>query len=99
MKPLNISEIMGFIDDNKLEELGKIYKVDKANHKITGAFILKSFVRSALLGKPISLRSLEEMVAYIPDLSVLLKSKINATYHFNKITDKTIGKIKLLTGS
>ena len=51
MKPLNISEVIGLIEDNKLEELGKFYKVDKANHKITGAFILKSFVRSALLGK------------------------------------------------
>ena len=35
MKPLNISEVMGLIDNNKLEELSKFYKVDKANHKIT----------------------------------------------------------------
>lgn len=75
MKPLNISEVIGLIDDNKLEELGKFYKVDKANHKITGAFILKSFVRQALLGRPISLRSIEEMVSNLADLSSLLKSK------------------------
>ncbi len=80
---------MGLIDDNKLEELGKFYKVDKANHKITGAFILKSFVRSALLGRPISLRSIEEMVTHLPDLSALLKSK---SQHQAKVDHSSIGK-------
>jgi len=89
MKPLNISEVIGLIDDNKLEELGKFYKVDKANHKITGAFILKSFVRSALLGRPISLRSIEEMVSNLADLSSLLKSK---SQHRAKVDHSSIGK-------
>lgn len=89
MKPLNISEVIGLIDDNKLEELGKFYKVDKANHKITGAFILKSFVRSALLGRPISLRSIEEMVTNLGDLSSLLKSK---SQHQSKVDHSSIGK-------
>ena len=89
MKPLNISEVIGLIDDNKLEELGKFYKVDKANHKITGAFILKSFVRSALLGRPISLRSIEEMVSNLADLSSLLKSK---SQHQAKVDHSSIGK-------
>ncbi len=89
MKPLNIFEVIGLIDDNKLEELGKFYKVDKANHKITGAFILKSFVRSALLGRPISLRSIEEMVSNLADLSSLLKSK---SQHQAKVDHSSIGK-------
>lgn len=89
MKPLNISEVMGLIDNNKLEELSKFYKVDKANHKITGAFILKSFVRSALLGRPISLRSIEEMVGNLADLSSLLKSK---SQHQAKVDHSSIGK-------
>ncbi len=29
MKPLNISEVIGLIDDNKLEELGKFTKLIK----------------------------------------------------------------------
>jgi hypothetical protein len=85
MKPLNISEVIGLIDENRLEELGK----DKANHKITGGFILKSFVRSALLGRPISLRSIEEMVTHLPDLSALLKSK---SQHQSKVDHSSIGK-------
>ena len=89
MKPLNISEVMRLIDENRLEELGKFYKVDKANHKITGAFILKSFVRSALLGRPISLRSIEEMVSNLADLSALLKSK---SQHQAKVDHSSIGK-------
>ncbi len=46
---------MSFIDNNKLEELGKLYQIDKANHKITGSFILKSFIKSVLIGRPVSL--------------------------------------------
>ena len=89
MRSLNISEVMGLIDDNKLEELGKFYKVDKANHKITGAFILKSFVRSTLLGRSISLRSIEEMVTSFADLSSLLKSKNKQQ---SKVDHSSIGK-------
>jgi hypothetical protein len=50
---------MKLVSDKKLIELGKEYGVDKVNHKITGAFILKSLVRSSLLGRPISLRSID----------------------------------------
>lgn len=59
---MEIKEIMNLISDKRLIEVGDKYTVDKANHKITGAFILKSFVRSSLLGRPISLRTLEEIV-------------------------------------
>jgi len=89
MKPLNVCEILKLIDDNKLVELGKFYKVDKPNHKITGAFVLKSFVRSALLGRPISLRSIEEMTGNLADLSVLLKSK---NKNNAKVDHSSIGK-------
>ncbi len=41
---MQISEIMNLIDENKLNEVGKLYKIDKVNNKITGKFIIKSFV-------------------------------------------------------
>ncbi len=34
---MQISEIMNLIDENKLNEVGKLYKIDKVNNKITGA--------------------------------------------------------------
>ncbi len=36
---MQISEIMNLIDENKLNEVGKLYKIDKVNNKITGKFI------------------------------------------------------------
>ena len=48
-----VSKIMSYLDDDKLISLGKLYKVNKPNHKITGSFIVKSFVKLALLNLPI----------------------------------------------
>ncbi len=45
---MQISEIMNLIDENKLNEVGKLYKIDKVNNKITGKFIIKSFVHCIL---------------------------------------------------
>ncbi|MDN3030751.1 MAG: hypothetical protein QMO91_05420 [Candidatus Tisiphia sp.] len=56
---MQISEIMDLIDEEKLNELGKLYKIDKVNNKITGKFILKSFVHCILKGYKLSLRALE----------------------------------------
>jgi len=72
---MQIKQIMDLIKDEQLIALGKEYQVDKVNHKITGGFILKTFVRSSLLGRAISLRSMEEMVPLSGELSGLLKTK------------------------
>lgn len=86
---METKEIMNLISDKRLIEVGEKYTVDKANHKITGAFILKSFVRSSLLGRPISLRTLEEIVPATLELSSLLKTKKVGK---NKIDHSSIGK-------
>lgn len=86
---MEIKEIMNLISDKRLIEVGEKYTVDKANHKITGAFILKSFVRSSLLGRPISLRTLEEIVPATLELSSLLKTKKVGK---NKVDHSSIGK-------
>ncbi len=31
---MQISEIMNLIDENKLNEVGKLYKIDKVNNKL-----------------------------------------------------------------
>jgi hypothetical protein len=36
---MKVTEIIDLIDEQKLNELGKLYKIDKINHKITGKFI------------------------------------------------------------
>lgn len=86
---MQIEEIMKLISDEKLIELGKECSVDKANHKITGAFILKTFVRSSLLGRPISLRSVEEVTSVTGELNNLLKTK---KANKNKVDHSSIGK-------
>ena len=70
-----VSKIMSYLDDDKLISLGKLYKVDKPNHKITGAFVVKSFVKSALLSRPISLRSIKTLAGSSLELSSLLNTK------------------------
>jgi hypothetical protein len=80
---------MKLVSDKKLIELGKEYGVDKVNHKITGAFILKSFVRSSLLGRPISLRSIEEITPVAGDVNNLLKTKKR---NKKKVDHSSIGK-------
>lgn len=71
---MEVSEIMNLIDEKELEELGKTYKIDKVNNKITGKFILKSFVQSILNGASLSLRSLELICNRNKEISGLLNS-------------------------
>ena len=42
---MQVSEVMGLIDEKLLINLGEKYNIDKANHKVTVSFILISFVR------------------------------------------------------
>lgn len=86
---MQVTEIMKLVSDKKLIELGKEYGVDKVNHKITGAFILKSLVRSSLLGRPISLRSIEEITPVAGDVNNLLKTKKR---NKKKVDHSSIGK-------
>jgi len=86
---MQVSEIINLIDEQKLNELGKLYKIDKINHKITGKFILKSFVSCILKGYPISLRLIEKVSNNHTNLSSLLKAK--NTYN-KKIDHSSIGK-------
>lgn len=72
---MNISEIMELIEEDKLRELGALFRIDKINSKITGSFIVKSFVKCALIGRTMSLRALENICNNSKDLSSLLKSK------------------------
>lgn len=72
---MTIQKIMSLIDDKKIEELGKLYKVDNVNTKITGMFVLKILVNSALKKIPISLRSLEAFTNNNKEASSYLKSK------------------------
>jgi len=72
---MQISEIMDLIDEEKLNELGKLYKIDKVNNKITGKFILKSFVHCILKGYKLSLRALELITNNNKNLSSLLKTQ------------------------
>lgn len=72
---MDVTDIMQMIDEAKVERLGNYYKVDKVNTKLTGHFILKLFVKSALKGYPLSLRGLEEHCNSNKDLSFLLRSK------------------------
>jgi len=86
---MEVTKIFDLIDDQKLEELGKIHKIDKVNHKISGKFILKSFVSCILKGYPISLRLIEKVGNNNIKLSGLLKAKKGN----NKKTDhSSIGK-------
>jgi len=71
---MKISEIMNLVDEKRLDELGKIYRIDKVNNKITGKFILKSFVQSILNGASLSLRSLELICNRNKEISGLLNS-------------------------
>jgi hypothetical protein len=72
---MTISKVMSLIDEEKIKAIGGLYKIDKANTKITGEFILKVFVHGALQGIPMSLRSIETLVQDNKDLASNLKSK------------------------
>lgn len=58
---MEVKEILNLIDETRLKELGSALTIDKKNQKITGSFILKSFVLSILRGRPISSRSIENL--------------------------------------
>lgn len=58
---MEVKEILGLIEETRLQEIGAALNVDKKNQKITGSFILKSFVLSILRGRPISSRSIERL--------------------------------------
>lgn len=72
---MNISNIMDLLSENNLNQLGDLYQVDKINHKITGKFILKSFVFCILKGYNMTLRSLEIVCNNNINISKLLKTK------------------------
>lgn len=82
---MSISKIMSMIDEDKICELGKLYKVDKVNTKITGEFILKAFVYGALEGTAMSLRSIEVMVRNNKDLASNLKTNNKKTLDHSSI--------------
>src|ERR1700760_731499 len=86
---MQVSKIIDLIDDQKLEELGKLHKIDKVNNKISGKFILKSFVSCILKGYPISLRLIEKVCNSNTNLSGLLKAKDDNN---KKIDHSSIGK-------
>jgi hypothetical protein len=86
---MKVSEIINLIDEQKLNELGKLYKIDKINHKPTGKFILKSFVSCILKGYPISLRLIEKVSKDNRNLLGLLKAK---NPNNKKIDHSSIGK-------
>ncbi|WP_341757101.1 MULTISPECIES: hypothetical protein [unclassified Candidatus Tisiphia] len=73
---MQISEIMNLIDENKQNEVGKLYKIDKVNNKITGKFIIKSFVHCILKGYKLSLRALELILIIIKIYLHYLKLKL-----------------------
>jgi hypothetical protein len=86
---MKMSEIMNLINEDKLNELGKLYKIDKVNHKITGLFIVKSFVECILKNIKLSLRSLEMLINTNDNFSCLLKAK---NYALKKFDHSSIGK-------
>jgi hypothetical protein len=86
---MKVSEIINLLDEQKLNKLGKLYKIDKINHKLTGKFILKSFVSCILKGYPISLRLIEKVSNNNINLLGLLKAK---NPNNKKIDHSSIGK-------
>jgi len=72
---MNANEILCMIDESKIRELGALHQIDQVNTKITGEFILKVFVKGALEGYPMSLRSIEELCNNKQEISSLLKAK------------------------
>ena len=86
---MNIASIMELIPSDELSAIGKEIGVDSKNSKITGSFILKSFIRCSLLQRPISLRSIESMCNNTPSVSSLLKVKSASKA---KIDHSSLGK-------
>jgi hypothetical protein len=86
---MSIEEIMDMIDEQKISEVGTLHKVDKANNKITGNFVLKAFIYGALQGMPMSLRSLESLTNSNKDLADTLNTKNDSN---KKVDHSSIGK-------
>jgi len=86
---MKVSEIMDLLPDKNLQKIGEKLQVDKKNTKITGSFIVKSFVRSSLLKRPISLRTIEFMCNNTSSINRLLKTKSNLQA---KIDHSSLGK-------
>ena len=86
---MDVSAIVNLIDQDKLNQLGTLYNIDKKNHKITGQFILRSFIFCLLKGYPISLRSLEILSNTNKQISSLLKTK---NIHSRQIDHSSIAK-------
>jgi Transposase DDE domain len=72
---MDIKEIMSLIDDEHIKKLGEVHKIDRVNTKITGQFILKVFVQSALKQQPLSLRAIENLTRNDKSLSDTLNAK------------------------
>lgn len=86
---MEVSEIMNLINEKELEEIGKIYKIDKVNNKITGKFILKSFVGSILDGSSLSLRAIELICNKNKEISSLLNANDESK---KRIDHSSLGK-------
>lgn len=85
----SLSKIIGMIDDNKLSQLGTLHSVDKVNTKITGSFILKSFIYAALQKIPLSLRSIENFTKNNKILSSELKANDqNKDIHYSSLSKR-----------
>jgi hypothetical protein len=93
---MNVSEVMSMIDDKAIESLGELHMLDKVNTKISGQFILKGFIKLALIGQPISLRVLETLTNNDKSISQYLniKNKSKKTVDHSSI-GKRLGSIKV----
>ena len=72
---MEVKAILDLIDNTRLKSIGSALNVDKKNQKITGSFILKSFVLSILKGRPISSRAIERLSMSNAMISKELKCK------------------------
>ncbi len=86
---ISAKEVMKLLDDDRLEALGSLYSVDKLNTKITGEYILKTYLTLILNGRSVSQRGIELATANNKDLSSLLRSKKEKN---KKITHSAISK-------
>lgn len=91
--PVDINEIMNFIDDERLSELGAMYSVDKPNHKLTGRFMLKAFILGSFAGYPMSLRVIKE----ISNVAEYLKLELNTKNELKRSIDHSTVSKRLKT--
>ena len=79
---MDADTVLKLIKTERLEKLASIYQVDKRNTKIIGALVFKSLLRSILLNRGTSLRSLQMLIESSEDLKSLL--------HTNNESKKTL---------